>query len=174
MNADDAADWARSLAWAEQQAFVSVGGWAARSQSDAVSAALAPVGAHHGARAEWWRALWPARRGGSDGPDDAVPPETDRVGGLARELEALTGPLGPRSTEPLDEAASMAALGGSTQVILPRLIVAYDEFLKAATTIADHPTRRVADLSLQDASTDWRALTRKLHALAGRPTVGEA
>ena len=87
MTGDDLAAWTLSLAWAEHQCCVSVGRWSVAATVDGVTAALGPVSAHHGWRAEQWRELWPARRGGLDGA--AADPQAAQHGHIEKQVREI-------------------------------------------------------------------------------------
>ena len=168
------AAWTLSLAWAEHQSFVVVGRWSGAATLDGVTAALAPVSAHHGRRADQLRALWPQRRGGLDGAAAATaPPEVDSdpLNGLINAVIEADGSFGPSGDPGWSTHTSLAALGMVTQVILPRLMVGYKKILKLSSAPSDTSIRRVGELALADATADFLAVTAKLAALDGFPSV---
>jgi len=174
MTGDDLAAWTLSLAWAEHQCCMSVGRWSVAATVDGVTAALGPVSAHHGWRAEQWRELWPARRGGLDGAAADPPPPAgadDPLGGLIGEVLAADRALGPTDGERWDEPTSVAALGVAAQMILPRLMVGYRTLVRLADGPAGVVVRRNAERSLGDATSDFLAVSGKLGALGCSPTA---
>lgn len=176
MTGDELANWTLGLAWAEQQCFISVGRWSVAATVDGVTAVLGPVSSHHGWRAEQWRQLWPARRGGSDGEGAEVAPPSgadDPLAGLIDEVLEADRILGPDGAEPWDEATSMAALGVVSQMILPSLLVGYRTVSDLAGGPAGTAVRRTAERSLSDATSDFLALSGKLAGLGHHPTASE-
>ncbi len=174
MTGDGLAVWTLSLAWAEHQANASVGRWSVASTVDAVTAALGPASAHHGWRADQWRELWPARRGGIDGAAAEPQPPTepdDPLNGLIGEVLAADRTLGPADGESWDETTSVAALGVATQMILPRLMVGYRTLARLADGPSGAVVRRCAERSLSDATADFLALSGKLATLGRSPTA---
>ena len=174
MTGDEMAAWTLSLAWAEHQCFASVGRWSVTATVDAVTAALGPASAHHGRRAEQWRELWPARRGGIDGAAAEPPPSAgagDPLNGLLDEVLVADRSLGPGDDQRWDEPTSVAALGVAAQMILPRLMVGYRTLAQLADGTSGAEVRRNAERSLSDATSDFLALSGKLALLGHSPTA---
>ena len=174
MTGDELASWTLSLAWAEHQCNASVGRWSVASTVDGVTAALGPASTHHGWRADQWRELWPARRGGLDGAAGEAPPPAgpdDPLEGLIDEVLVADRTLGSTEPKRWDESTSVAALGVSTQMILPRLLVGYHTLVRLADGPSGAVVRRTAERSLSDATADFLALSGKLASLGRSPTA---
>ncbi|MBK9296818.1 MAG: hypothetical protein IPN02_08245 [Candidatus Microthrix sp.] len=93
------------------------------------------------------------------------------MGGLIGEVLAADRALGPTDGERWDEPTSVAALGVTAQMILPRLMVGYRTLVRLADGPAGVVVRRSAERSLGDATSDFLAVSGKLGALGCSPTA---
>ncbi len=160
--------WTTGLAWAEHRSWALVGHWSTAATIDGVTATLAPISAHHGWRADQLRALWPQRRGGTDGaasPSGPPTPDDGPLLDLANALDEAERSLGPSGETTWTGTASMAALRLTTQLLLPRFLTGYKQLLKLTNAPSDTSIRRICELALTDTTADFVAATAKLTAL---------
>jgi hypothetical protein len=187
---DETGRWVGAQAWVELRLFEAVGGWVATTPEPEAKARFAAWSRHHAWHAELWLAHRPVVAGLD--PDDLVAAPDD---GTAAALALLAAP-GPQagddpSTAGVDTGADTGAgadragadragagadgagtttverLAPLVRVVLPRLVVAYDERLAAVSPVQDGALRRTLRLVLTDLADDRRDGERLLQSMLG-------
>ena len=128
--------------WMESRLFEALGGWAATVPEVQLKPALAVHAREHAWHAELWLERLP--RVAHLSPDGLTAPAGDREAAFASAL-----------LEPDAEDRTVEKLVGAYRVLLPRMVTAYSEHLRAASEIADGPVIRALRLVLRDEVEGW-------------------
>ncbi len=127
--------------WLETRLFQALGDWVATVPEPDVKVVLAGHAQEHAWHAELWQERLPL----------APEMDPDRLTAPGEELSAFATAL----VEPEGEDHTIEKLVGAYRVLLPRLIVAYSQHLRATTEVTDGPTIRALRLVLRDDLDGW-------------------
>lgn len=166
-----AAAWLGAHRLLEQRLYETLGRWSAEVSEPEAKILLAAHSLGHA----WHSRLWADRLptlphlvdadGAGKGQGDAGPtgagwqgtanlsPSAARVEGIARSLEAV------------GSGGTLEKLAAVYRVMVPRLIVSYETYLRAASEVSDGPVIRALRLALFDESESWREGERLLQSL---------
>lgn len=139
---EQSAQRAGSYCWLESRLFESLGGWVATVPEPDVKVTLATHAREHAWHADVWRERLPLTPEMS--ADRLTAPASGEVAAFAAAL-----------AEPRSEDQTIEKLVGAYRVLLPRMIAAYSQHLRATTEIADGPVIRALRLVLRDELEGW-------------------